>query len=106
VRSRSPSGSTKSRTRRQSSKSDTDDHDGHKTKRSAKSDHNQGKKLSALKRIGKPIQSFWKKYLNVIKNILKALVVSSILIGGIIFLALKGGDLFPHREGKLTSNLK
>jgi hypothetical protein len=101
-RSKSPSSSSKSRTRRESSKSDND-HDDKKTKQSSKSDHGHGKKSSVLKRVGKPIKSCWKKYLNLIKNIFKALLVSSLLLGGILFLIQKGGDLFPRHESKFTT---
>ncbi len=99
-RSNSPSSSLKTRTRRQSSPSDNDT----KSKRSPKTDNAEGKKLLSLKRVGKPIQSFWKKYINFIKNLLKLLLVSSILLGGVLFLVLKGGDLLPRQQGKFLTN--
>ncbi len=85
----------KSRTGRASSKSDDDT----KSKPATKSDKEDRKKSSALRRVGKPIQSFWKKYLNLIKNLLKLLLVSSVLLGGILFLVQHGADLLPPREG-------
>jgi hypothetical protein len=95
VRSGSPSSSSKARTHRQSSTSDDDTH-----KRSAKSDEDKSKKSSSLKRVAKPVQKFWKKYTNLLKNILKALLVGSVLLGGTLFLLQNGTNLFPHEQGK------
>ncbi len=99
-RSNSPSSKLKPRNRQQSSNSDDDT----KSKRLTKSDNAERKKPSTLKRIGKPIQSFWKKYVNFFKNLFKLLLVGSILTGGITFLVLKGGDLLPRQQGKFICN--
>ncbi|CAF1538907.1 unnamed protein product, partial [Adineta steineri] len=96
VHRKSPSPSSKSHNYRHSSKSD-DDHDS-KVKKSPKSDSEHKKTSSPAKHARKPIQSFWKKYVNLIKNLFKMLLVSSLLLGGTIFF-LQKGDFIPSEQG-------
>jgi hypothetical protein len=73
---------------------------------SSKSDDEGGKKSSrSPKRAGKAIQSCWKKYLNLIKNLVKILLLGSVLLGGIFFLAKYGGDILP-RERAISCSVK
>ncbi|CAF0825009.1 unnamed protein product [Adineta steineri] len=108
VHRKSPSPSSKSHNYRHSSKSD-DDHDtkvkkspksdnDSKANQSPKSDSDHKKKSSPVKHARKPIQSFWKKYVNLIKNLFKMLLVSSVLLGGTIFF-LQKGDFIPSEQG-------
>jgi hypothetical protein len=85
----SPS-SSPTRTRRESSKSD---------------DEGRKKSSSSPKRAGKFIQSGWKKYFNFFKNLLKILLIGSILLGGGFFLLKYGGDLLPRERSKFLTNL-
>jgi hypothetical protein len=72
---------------------------------SSKSDDEGGKKSSrSPKRAGKAIQSCWKKYLNLIKNLVKILLLGSVLLGGIFFLAKYGGDILPRERGKFLAS--
>jgi hypothetical protein len=54
-----------------------------------------------LNNTGKAIQSFGKRYKNVILDTIKALIVGAIIGAVLIFLKNKGGDLIPHRKGKI-----
>ncbi|CAF0908215.1 unnamed protein product [Rotaria sordida] len=90
--------SSKSRTHQQPLKiNDDDDDDEDKTdkvKRSPKSDKDEQKKSPSFKHIRRPIQSFWGKNLDLIKNIFKFLIVSSLLIGAAIFLLRNYDEFF------------
>ncbi|CAF4575888.1 unnamed protein product [Rotaria sp. Silwood1] len=91
--------SSKSRTHQQPSKTDDDDDDDNnaKVKRSPKSDKDEEKK-SSFKHIRKPIGSFLGKNSDFIKNILKILLVSSILIGGVSFLVQYYAEFLPRTK--------
>ncbi|UJR36022.1 hypothetical protein I4U23_028761 [Adineta vaga] len=105
-RPHSPSPTSKSRTHRQSSKSghDTDDDDDD-TKKSSKSDDENRKKSSSPKRGSKSKSSCCNKYFGFIKKLLKLLIVSSILVGGLTYLYEKRDDLFPRSE-VITCSIK
>jgi hypothetical protein len=63
------------------------------------------KQPSWFKRSGEAIQSFWKLHNDKILNALKALILGTILGGGLIFLATKGSDLIPQRKGKFVDSI-
>jgi hypothetical protein len=78
------SSSSPSRTRRSSSKSD-----------------DESPKKSSPKRTGKAVQSFFKKSLNLIKTLIKILLISSIFLGGGYVVWKYGADLIPRQRSKL-----
>jgi hypothetical protein len=59
------------------------------------------KQPSWFNRSGAAIKSFWKSNQDAIINTIKALVFGGLLGTGLIFLAMKGSDLIPHRKGKI-----
>jgi hypothetical protein len=67
----------------------------------SKLDLDKPKQPSWLNNTGKAIQSFGKRYKNVILDTIKALIVGAIIGAVLIFLKNKGGDLIPHRKGKI-----
>ena len=79
-----PSPSSPSRTGRLSSKSD-----------------DESPKKSSPKRAAKSVQSCWKKSLNIIKPLLKLLLVSSILGAGGYAVWKFGFDLVPRQRGNV-----
>jgi hypothetical protein len=64
---------------------------------------NKPKQPSWFKQSGDAIQSFWKLHGDKVLNALKALILGTLLGGGLIFLATKGSDLIPHRKGKFVN---
>ena len=65
-----------------------------------RSDSQNARQPSPFIRAKEAVQSFWKNNGDTILNILKALLVGTLLGGGLIFLANKGGDLIPRHRGK------
>lgn len=65
-----------------------------------RSDSDNVKVPSRFHRTKDAIRTFWKNYGETISNILKALLVGTLLGGALIFLANKGTDLIPVRRGE------
>ena len=76
------------RTRRDSSKSDDED------RKSSSSS-------SSPRRTTKSAGSFWKRFGSFLKNLVKMLIVSSILLSGLYYIIQHNTSLFSPREGKI-----
>ena len=100
IRSTLPS-NIKSRTHKQQSKSN----DVNNVQQLSKSDRNERKRFIFINRMTQSIQTFYTKQKNLIRAMLKILFLSSIIVGGIIFLTLKSDELFSYRNDKLIERL-
>ena len=95
----SPSTHSKTRAGRTSSKTERDESP-------SKSPAKQTKKSSKLKNLGKPIQTFCKKYSKFLKNLFKFLFVTTVIGGGLIYYFEKGDAFFPRPNIEISCSAK
>jgi hypothetical protein len=87
--------SSKSRSHRQSLKSDDDDDKA--TKQSPTSVKEGKKKVCSARCMGKSILSLWGKYENFIKTLFKIILIMSVFLGGVILIS-KNAEVFLQRK--------
>ena len=95
----SPSTRSKTRAGRTSSKTERDESP-------SKSPAKQTKKSSKLKNLGKPIQTFCKKYSKFLKNLFKFLFVTTVIGGGLIYYFEKGDAFFPRPNIEISCSAR